>query len=56
MELAEDDLRLACEEAFGAGSYDPETLERTGRRRVVEDAAKRIAALNWLADTAVVKG
>lgn len=56
MELSEEDLQLACEEAFGAGSYDPEALERTGRRRVVEGAAKRIAALNWLADTAVVRG
>ncbi|MBX9035419.1 trigger factor [Gordonibacter massiliensis (ex Traore et al. 2017)] len=56
MQLSEKDLAYACEEAFGPGSYDPVLLERTGKRRVVESAAKRMVALAWLADTAVAKG
>lgn len=56
MSLAESDLAYACEQAFGKGSYDPEELKGTGKFRLVESAAKRMVALNWLADTAIVKG
>ncbi|WP_172135494.1 trigger factor [Adlercreutzia sp. ZJ473] len=56
MRLTEEDLRFSCEQAFGAGSYDPEALRRTGRFALVESSAKRMRALNWLADTATVRG
>lgn len=56
MQLGDADLRLACEQAFGEGTYDVETLCRSGRYRLVESSAKRMVALNWLADTVVVKG
>ena len=56
MSLAESDLAYACEQAFGKGSYSPEELKGTGKFRLVESAAKRMVALNWLADTAIVKG
>lgn len=55
MQLAETDLQYACTEAFGVGSYDPEALKRTGKFHLVESSAKRMVALNWLADTAIVK-
>lgn len=56
MQFGDADLRLACEQAFGKGSYDAETLRRSGRYRLVKSFAKRMVALNWLVDTAVVKG
>ena len=56
MNLAESDLAYACERAFGKGSYNPEELKGTGKFRLVESAAKRMVALNWLADTAIAKG
>lgn len=55
MSLSERDLACACEEAFGKDSYDHAFLEKTGRLHLIEDAAKRMVALNWLADTAIVK-
>lgn len=54
MTLSEEELRYACEQAFGPGSYDPEALRRSGRMELVESSAKRMAALNWLADTAII--
>ncbi|MEC4272665.1 trigger factor [Adlercreutzia sp. R25] len=56
MKLTEAELKYACEQAFGPGSYDEEALQRTGRMALVESSAKRMAALNWLADTAIIKG
>lgn len=55
MQLAESDLRFSCEQAFGPGSFDEPELRRTGRYALVESAAKRMRALNWLADTATVR-
>lgn len=56
MSLSERDLEYASEQAFGKGSYDRGMLERTGRFRLIEQAAKRMVALNWLADTVIVRG
>ena len=45
----------ACRHTFGVDSFDKEEYERTGRYRLVESAAKRMVALRWLVDTAIVK-
>lgn len=55
MQLSSDDLREACRHAFGTDSFDKEEYERTGKYRLVESAAKRMVALRWLVDTAIVK-
>lgn len=55
MSLSDEDLEYACEQAFGKETYDRALLERTGRFSLVESSAKRMVALNWLADTAVVR-
>lgn len=55
MQLSPDDLREACRHAFGTESFDKEEYERTGKYRLVESAAKRMVALRWLVDTAIVK-
>ena len=56
MQLTDADLKRACAHAFGRGSYDAAELKRAGKYPLVESAAKRMVALNWLADTAVVRG
>ena len=56
MHVTEEDLKCAFQQAFGSGAFDKGELEKTGKLRIVERAAKRMVALNWLADTAVVRG
>lgn len=55
MEISDTDLERACEQAFGRDSYDLNELRQSGKHRLVESAAKRIVALKWLVDTAIVK-
>ena len=56
MHLEDEDLECAFHQAFGSDAFDKIELEKSGKLRIVERSAKRIAALNWLADTAVVRG
>ncbi len=56
MRMTDADRERAWGHAFGRGSYDAEELRRSGKYPLVESAAKRMVALNWLVDTAIVKG
>ena len=55
MALSDDDLAYACREVFGNGACSVEDLKASGKYAVVERSAKRMVALNWLADTSLVK-
>ena len=55
MEVTDADIKFAFVQAFGEESYDMDSLKKSGKFRLVEDSAKRIVALNWLAETAKIK-
>lgn len=55
MVLADDDLLYAYEQMFGKRDCSVPELRASEKYPVVERSAKRMVALNWLADTAIVK-
>lgn len=48
------DLEDAYKRVFGKSDYDEDDLKSSGKFGLVESAAKRVKALNWLVDTAVI--
>ncbi|MBQ3106642.1 MAG: hypothetical protein IJC51_04145, partial [Eggerthellaceae bacterium] len=55
MALEPGDLAEAARRLFGMDRFDEGELRASGRYHLVEGAAKRMKAISWLVDTAVVK-
>ena len=56
MAVTDEDVLYAYEQMFGKRDCAVGALRASEKYPVVERSAKRMVALNWLADTAVVKG
>lgn len=56
MAVTDEDVLYAYEQMFGKRDCTVGALRASEKYPVVERSAKRMVALNWLADTAVVKG
>ena len=54
MVLTDAELENAACQLFGEKGHDLAELERSGRMRLVRNAAKRIKAARWLVDTAII--
>jgi trigger factor len=54
MQFVDGDLENACARLFTSVPYNEEQLKEKGKFHLVESAAKRIRAISWLVDTAVV--
>lgn len=55
MELSQNDMSMCAKEIFDDDNFSESQYKKQGKLPLVESAAKRMVALNWLVDTAKVK-